>query len=228
LSAAPRGNMETAKRVRGDMGAPATAVFLATKVLFKNDQFLAWEPESIWLEFKDHSVNLSLENRDKLSAVITLIQDDAFHWDATVFENTMLAFNDIPSAPDAIQEASPGEISWGVFEAEILSMHAGHGEDYDYEPAKYTAASLNRGGFLLAPELLVFCQDELDGFNRGSADLKSVVAEKWQAVDFAKLRDLDLSEDPVDVHLGRLAAVHLHVEQRAQRLRREVEQFQPA
>lgn len=215
-------SVEHAKKILADENATGTAVFLATQLLLGGNEFLAWEPESIWLELSDKGVDPPLENRDKLMAVITIMYGDAFHWDALAFENTMVALNDIPSAPDAIQEASPGEMAWGAFEAEFLAQHAGHNDDYDYEPARYAAASLNRGGFILAPELLVFAQDDLDNFNRGFAELKGAVIERWDNTDKTKLEELDLTEDPVDVQLGRLAAVTLYVSDRAQQLRREL------
>lgn len=215
---------ERAKKVLEDEDATATAVFLATHQLLGN-AFLAWEPESIWLELEDKGVDLSLENRDKLLATLTILQVDAFHWDALVFENTVEAFNNIPSAPDAIQEASPGEIAWGAFEAELLAQYAGYVGEYDYEPARYTALSMYRDGLVVAPELLTFAQEELDALNTDAKDLKASTISRWNEIDKTKLDDLKLEETPEDIQLARLAAIYIYVGERAQRLQREVEKL---
>jgi hypothetical protein len=213
-----------AKEILADDEATATAVFLATHQLIGN-AFLAWEPESIWLELSDKGVDLSLENRDKLLATITIMHGDAFHWDALVFENTVEAFNNIPSAPDAIQEASPGEIAWGAFEAELLAQYAGYVGEYDYEPSRYTALSMHRDGLVVAPELLTFAQNELDAFNADSSELKASTISRWDKTDKTKLEDLDLEETPEDIQVARLAAIHVYLGDRAQRLSNEVEKL---
>jgi len=212
-----------AREVLGDKEATATAVFLAVHHLLGN-AFIAWEPESIWLELSDtEDIDLSLENRDKLMAAMTLLHGDAFHWDALIFENTVEAFNNIPSAPDAIQEASPGEIAWGAYEAELLAQYAGYVGEYDYEPARYTALSMYRDGLAVAPELLTFAQEELDKLTDHSDNLKSKTIERWNEIDKTKLESLELEESPEDVQVGRLAAIHLYLGKRAKQLAEEVE-----
>jgi hypothetical protein len=219
-------SLEHAKSVLKNNASTATAVFIAMQRLLGNNAFLAWEPESIWLECADRGVeNLPQENRDKILAVATLLYGDAFHWDALVFEKTVLAFNDIPTAPDMIQEASPGELAWGAFEAELLAQYAGHNNEYDYEPTRYTGLSMHRAGLVLAPELLVFAQEELDKFNSAQDELKETVGERWGLTDKEKLEDLDLKENPEDVQIGYLASVHLYLGKRAQQLRKELSAF---
>lgn len=219
-------SLTKAKAILKNDESTATGVFIALQHVFGNNKFLAWEPESIWLELDDNGINdFPQENRDKVLATITLLMGDAFRWDALVFEKTMLAFNDIPIAPDAIQEASPGEIAWGAFEAEFLSQYAGHDGDYDYEPTRYTGASMYRAGFILAPELLVFAQEELDKFNSNQQELQQVVSDLWNATDKEELEDIDLSETPADVQIGRLASLYIYVGNRAAQLRKELTDF---
>lgn len=216
-------SLSKAKAILKNEESTATAVFIATQRVLGNNTFLAWEPESIWLELEDNGIkDFPQENRDKLLALVTLIAGNAFHWDAALFENVVLSFNDIPIIPDAIQEASPGEIAWGVFEAELLSKYAGHASEYDYEPTRYTGASLHRGGLVLAPELLVFAQDELDKFNSEQKELQQVVSDLWGASDKENLEDLDLSESPENVQVGRLAAITIYVGNRADQLCKEL------
>jgi hypothetical protein len=214
-----------AKSILEDEDATATAVFLAANQILGN-AFLAWEPESIWLELEDKGIDLSAENRDKLLAVLTIMLGDAFHWDALVFENTIEAFNNIPSAPDAVQEASPGEIAWGAFEAELLAQYAGYVGEYDYEPARYTALSMHRDGLVVAPELLTFAQNELDSFNNNeSSELKASTISRWNETDKTKLEGLELEETPEDIQMARLAAIYLYVGERSQRLMNEVKKL---
>jgi len=217
--------MPTAKRYRDillDEDATASAVFEAAKRVL-GPSFAAWEPETIWMDLEDAGIDLGLENRDKLLACTTLLATRSFYWDAAVFENTSMAFNDIPSAPDALQEASPGEMSWAVFEASYFLQREFQAEgSFDYEPAKYAAVSLFRSGFLVAPEMLAFAQEELDRLNQGHRDLKPKVEQRWSKLDKAKLTELQLDEAPSDIQIGYLAAVHLYVEERARRLKREI------
>ena len=216
-------SLAKAKAIIKNDGSTATAVFISMQRLFGSNSFLGWEPESIWLELEDNGIkDFPEENRDKVMAIVTLLMGDAFHWDAALFENTILSFNDIPIAPDAIQEASPGELSWGVLEAELLSQYAGHNGEYDYEPTRYTGAAMHRAGLVLAPELLVFAQEELDKFNSNQKELQEVVSDRWGTADKGKLEDLDLSEAPADVQVGRLAAIDIYVGNRADQLRKEL------
>jgi hypothetical protein len=203
--------------------ATATAVFEAAKRLL-GPGFLAWEPESIWLELKDHGVDMDQTNRDKLMAASTLIQTGGFYWDAAAFENTTMAFNDLPIAPDAIQEASPAQLAWAVFEAELL-LHREYQEpgEFDYEPARYAAVSMNRAGHIVAPESLAFAQEELDKLNQGNLDLKDKIKQRWENLDKSNLTELELAETPLDTQIGYLAACHLYVEGRARQLQRELD-----
>jgi hypothetical protein len=202
--------------------ATATAIFEAAKRLL-GPSFIAWEPESIWLELDDHNVNMDVVNRDKLLAATTLIQTGGFYWDAAAFENISLAFNDLPVMVDAIQEATPAQLSWAVLETKLL-LHRQLQEpgEFDYEPAKYAAVSMYRTGFVLVPELLEFAQDELDKLNHGNTDLKERIRKRWDSLDKSKLRELKLAETPTDVQIGYLAAVHLYVEGMGKQLKKEL------
>jgi len=202
--------------------ATATAIFEAAKRLL-GPVFLAWEPESIWLELSDHNVNMDATNRDKLMAASTLIQTGGFYWDAAAFENIALAFNDVSIAPDAIQEASPAQLAWAVIEAALL-LHRELQEpgEFDYEPARYAAVSMHRAGFIVAPETLAFAQKELDKLNQGNRDLKDKIKQRWEKLDKSKLYELELAETPIDTQIGYLSACHLYVEKRAKQLQREI------
>lgn len=213
---------EAAQKFLKDEKTSPFGLYFSLVQLFNANSFLVWEPETIWLELLiEHKIDLPLVNRDKVSAFITAMHTDSFHWDALIFENSAKAFNHEMSTPDTIQEASPAELSWAVFLFEILARHTGRDQAYDYEPTKYAALSLHRAGLVLAPELLIFAQEELDKFNRETT-VAQAVSDAWATVNKEKLEELSLAESPIDVQLGKLAAIHLYVGEQAEALHREI------
>ncbi len=210
-----------AQAILTDSEATATGVFRAAELLL-GQQIRNWEPESIWLEMQDNGIDVPTLNRDKLLAVNSILLEPAFYWDAGLFENTALAFNNAPVIPTLLQEASPGELSWAVYEAELLMYSAGLDPHFDYEPAKYAAVVLHRDGFLLAPELLVFAQEELDKLTRGHKDICEKVKNRWEKTDKDKLDTLELEEEPSDVQLALLSSVWLYVHERAKRYQQDL------
>jgi len=201
----------------------ASAVFLAIREALGTG-CLAWEPESVWLELRDQDVDLSLTNRDKFMAMSTLLSSGSYYWDAAVFENTTMALSHLPSSPEILQEASPAQMSWAIFEAEaFLDREKQEAGEFDYEPARYAAVSLHRTGLVIAPELLAFAQDELDKLNRGQdLILREDVRKRWNDLDKAQLEDLELAETPIDVQISRLAADYLYVVNRAKDMQDEL------
>ena len=199
--------------------APATHVFAATKVLL-GEIFIAWEPESVWLGLQDKGLEIPDVNRDKILAVGTLLLVPAFYWDANLFEDTCLAFNDEPVIVNAVQEASPAQIAWGVFEAQTILMANGESShQFDHEPRQYTAAVLHHNGYVLAPALLAFCQDELDSMNTTDDAFYSEVLSRWSEIqrNSTPLIDLELQETPLDTQMAKMAAVELYIDARAER-----------
>lgn len=210
-------SLDSARRALLDPSTTATGVFLAAQQVLGSRQFVAWEPESVWVELhRAHQLDLPATNRDKLLAVCTCEQQPFWVWDANFLENMVMAFNDIPIAPQAIQAATPAQLAWGLFEAHVLMAQKHHdvGVDIDYEPTKYVAASLHYNGFVVAPDTLEFAQYELDKFNSKDAvtiKLKAEVTDKWNKLDKLELNQQEFDETPVGVQLARLSAVTLYV-----------------
>jgi hypothetical protein len=218
------GQTDDARQILQDTESCATSVYRAACKLV-GKQLLNWEPESIWFELKDHEVDLSDVNRDKLLAVSTLLQYPAFYWDAGIFENTTMAFNNYNVMPEVLQEATPAQLSWAVYEAELLMRSDGQDPEFDYEPARYAAVVMHRQGLLLAPSLLVFAQEELDKLNRGHKDLAEEVKKRWEALDKNKLDTVEFKEDSIDVQLSQLATIELYVNERAKRYSEELKRL---
>lgn len=208
-----------AKQILGDELSPASLQLRALPVLF-TDMVYAWEPESIWLGLADYKIDATPIQRDKIQAALTLAMNPAFYRDAGIFENTCLAFNDTPVFASLIQEATPAQMCWGCYEAELIAQRAGmiHLE-FDYEPAEYAALSIYRSGLVLAPDLLTFCQDELDKLSRSdrkeTENLKASVAHALAEVQSKpSVDDHELTESDIDIQVGRLLAIHLYIEDR--------------
>lgn len=197
-----------------DTEISATLLYAEVKRLL-GPAFRAWEPESIWLELLDLDIDLPPINRDKLLATMTLLDTGSFYWDAAVFENTTMAFDHQWSSPEILQEASPAQMTWAVFEANVIRDREGEEPGvFDYEPAQYAAVSLYRAGFVVAPELLEFAQSALDKLNARSDTahvLRDAVKARWKALDKDTLQDLSLQETPEDIQIEHLANTHLYV-----------------
>ena len=103
----------------------ATTLILSLHKLL-GEQFYYWEPDTVNIELERRNIHLPEINAAKLQAAITLLFVPSFFWDAVAYEKTCLAFNNILPNPDALQEASPAQLSWGVIEAtEVIRRHAG-------------------------------------------------------------------------------------------------------
>jgi len=199
----------------------ATTLLFAMKQLL-GDYCIIWEPESLWLELEDHGIDMPRINRDKFLAASSLVQSPAFYWDGNVFEKTTMAFNNILSDPEILQEASPAELSWAVFEAKKLRELD---MDFDYEPMGYAAVCMHRAGLQVAPEELAFAQAELERMNLTGKEMIEEIRSKWGALDKADLAVVDLSEDPIDVQVAQLVVVELYMQDRRKRYKKELEAF---
>lgn len=191
----------------------------ATKVL---GDFLAWEPESIWLELEHHGVDLPECSRARLMAALTLRLVPSFYWDGIVFEKTAVAFDGCCPHPDILEEATPAQLAWAVEEAAwILRLAKEHSWEFQHEPRAYAGVVLARAGFVLAPEQLSFAQIALDKYAH-EPQLRDDVAARWARVSKDHLEQLSLSEERVDVQIARLAAVELHVRDRRRAAEQEL------
>lgn len=174
--------------------------------------FLDWEPESIWLELDHLDIKIPEVNKNKVMAAIALELVPAFYYDAMVYENTAIAFNHLIPNTDALQEANPEWLAWAVIEASLL-----RGKDRELpfysETERYTAVVLHRAGFTVAPDELAFSQSSLDFINLNK-DSKKDVQEIWTVLPRKKLADIEFEENEKEIHLARLAAIHLYVEEK--------------
>jgi hypothetical protein len=218
----------TAQRLLQDAHTTATGCFRATERLC-GPGFRAWEPESIWLTLERRGVDVPVLNRDKILAASTLTIIPAFWFEVNAFENTVMAFNNVLSEGEILQEATPAQLNWAVYEAEMLYSQASDIQEtteFDREPIGYTAIVLNRAGFILAPELLSFAQDALDDMTRDGAGIsKKDVKSAWKGLQKKDLTKVDFKESPLDMQLARLTAVQLYLYERLQQYESDITQL---
>lgn len=217
---APSGQKhDTARALLRDPHTPATVCTYAVELLY-GEQVRAWEPESLWLSLSREGVDIPLVNRDKILAAHTLLMLPAFWWEVNMFENTVMAFNDLEATPDTLQEATPGQLSWGVFEAELLFTQSAIEEtpSFDREPTLYTAAVLHRAGYVLAPDLLQFAQPSLDKAVNGSDHVtKKEVEASWRTLKEKPIPERTFEDSPLGYQLAQLTSVEQYLQERTER-----------
>lgn len=204
--------MSYAKNLLRSRTASAIALLRAADSVLGD--YMAWEPESIWLELERQEVVMPVEARDRLMAAIALRLVPAFYWDAVVFEKTCVAFDGRPIHPAILEEAAPAAMAWAVVEAAwIRERYSEQDLRFEHEPTAYVAVVLDRAGFAVAPSQLAFAEATL-GDRVATADIVDDVKRRWANVDKSSLEILSLEETRVDVQIARLAAVELHVRTR--------------
>ena len=212
--------MAASRKLLEDSKTPAGVLLVAAKNVL-GPAINTFEPDTIRMELEHEGVNVPAVNFDKLLASITLLDTPMFYMEVLTFSNTVLAFNDEPLDTEILHEASPAQIAWGVYEAEImLHEHMMFEPIFDEEPRLYTAASLHRAGMILAPPLLKYAQEALDKLNKDSELKPETVRSAWEALPKGEsLTNRTFSEDPVDIQLAKLASVQVYVSERAEAYR---------
>lgn len=209
-----------------DDGTTALGCMFAVRGLF-GDSCRAWEPESLWLSIENMGGSISRVNKDKVLGAHTITMNPAFWWDALLFHKTVMAFNNTPIHPDTIQEPTPEELAWGVYEAEAIYAQSRLPDtpEFDYAPAGFTAICLHRDGMVLAPTLLSFCQERLDALNEKTDGVTVSAVRTARHKDTAAEEDLEEATDAVRVQLAKLAAVDAYVNDRNRRLSEDLSRF---
>jgi hypothetical protein len=217
---------ETAKDILRDADSPTFACLKAADHLLTN-QWLAWEPETVWLELNHLGVTVPVGNRSQLLAGRSLILTGRHFYDALVYEKTCITFNNEEPNYDALDDAPVEFMAATHDEVQRISLtYLDETYDYDREPVEYTAVQLYRAGLVYAPESLQWAQARLDShYPKETQNLKKEVMEAWAAAPKDKLSDTAYPETPVGVQLAKLAVIQLFVEQKRARLTRQMAKF---
>ena len=211
---------DVARSILQDAAAPATAVLVAARQLL-GPMFLAYEPETLWLELDPcHSA------RDKLMAAIALAMTPSFYWDYRVFGATTHALNDEIVLPADVPRCTAEQMVWAAFEAELLlALTESENENtqpvYDDSVKAYVAVTLFTEGRVLPPTGLVFADEELQRLLSPEAlVLRKEIKEAWEArPKGTSLETMSRETSPVGIQIQHLAATWAYVEARTERLR---------
>jgi chaperone required for assembly of F1-ATPase len=108
-----------------------------------------------------------------------------------------------------------------VLEGELIFSLANASEDPAYSPdiVEYIALSLLHEGFVVAPDLLEFADEQLllHLSDEGQA-LRPLVQKAWKALTDDALEELSFPESAEGVQLARLAAVQVYCDNQARTL----------
>lgn len=214
-----------ARELMKDSLSPATALFVAAHHLL-GPGFTAWEPESLWaqLDIADH-------NRDKLLSAVTMAVNPAFYWDVRVFGNVSEVFSDGVTNIDTVPCPDVDEMSWAVFEAELLMALPGTdvvNVEFDDPVEAYVAACAHEQGCVLLPENLKFAEPHLTKLLNSDARALSARAKELAAKHpQGAAGRFSPGSTPEGIQVGRLFDANKHVEERADLVSACLRRFQP-
>lgn len=200
---------------------PISIVLICLRGLF-GSSFYVWEPESLFLELVDNGVDVDDLLMDKIGAGMALAVQPSFLWDARVFENFCLVANDIELEGNIIQGLEVPQICWGVVEGlDILRREQPEANNlsFDYPIELYAAAAMHLNHYMLAPDELSFCQEELDNYN-SNEEMGRVIEEDWNKFyeeyeeKEGKISLEDMPEDLITVQLKKLLGCKLYIKER--------------
>jgi hypothetical protein len=116
-----------------------------------------WEPETCWSEIERvFHVTPSELVANKLNALKAYLRNDLFYTDATVFENIVLATNDLFIDPAVLQVASPEEMVYAI--KVLRPTREGPLPAFGKEIIAYVQVACKSVGLLRYPEELKFAQ----------------------------------------------------------------------
>ena len=207
-----------AKEILKDPVAPATAVLIAARHLL-GPTFTAYEPETLWLELS----NICPINRDKLMAGIALAMTPSFYWDYRVFGATVHALNDEMVVPEIVPRCTAPQMTWGVFEAELLfALTDGESTrpEFDESLEAYVAVSLLEEGCVVPPVGLSFCYEELKRkISPDSQILREETEKAWAELPKEKLDPSKFKDDALGAQLLKLTDSWLYAAEKTAQLR---------
>jgi hypothetical protein len=202
---------------------------MALRALYGVD-VLFWEPETIWLTLeREHGIDMTVEDRNKIMAAVSIIRHPVFFWDNLVFQRGVKALCGQLYDPDCLQECHPAEMAWALYEAMLL--RGLDPEDnivpkVDDDVKQYIAVCLLRAGYVYPPKTLLFVAENLEMLlpeeNRKYVER---VKNGWDHTDKRNLQERRFLEDALDIQIAQLASCYLYVEERSHRMAEEITQL---
>lgn len=209
-----------AKTVMQDCEATATSVLIAAHYLL-GPTFLAYEPETLWLE-----LDPCLANRDKLMGAVALAMTPSFYWDYRVFGATVHALTNEMVIPESVPKCDAGQMAWACFEAELIYALTDTGNSVpEFDPCveAYVGVSLWDAGYATAPSGLGFANEELTKrISKNALTLKDEVEKAWAALHKEKLEHHRFEDSALGAQLAKLATSWVYVEAKTKLLRAQL------
>lgn len=173
------------------------------------NSWLKWEPETLWAEIKDETSSVvSDEARDKINALRLLMVADNFWDEYTVFENTILAFNDQMVDPGYIQVCLPQELAYGLTVAGAIRLRP-----FSSEIVNYVRGCCTQDGLIVYHRSFAFAQPRYD--DEHLRELVQNVRKVWDIERFTQLRVPAGEEgDAVVVQVAKLHDIEVFVRER--------------
>lgn len=198
-------------------------------------QWRVFEPDTIRLDLASFSTEIPPVNIDKLLATQTLFKRDFFFWDANVFENTIMPFNDQPAKPEVLQYPPVSFIAWTVELMEVLfrdkmihlDLDMELKDMFDYEPATYTAVVAHSRGWVTLPKQLSFAEAPFDRMvHERDPDYADELIEKTKSrlgeIGDRNPDEISLSDTAVDKQVGKRLACRRYIKDEQARLKKEM------
>lgn len=178
--------------VLDDAEATTGALLCVLKAHFGGDEFLSWEPETLWEELPDvHHLN-----RDKIMAGMALMTTPVFFVDPWIFGHTCSVMGNDPIVPADFPHPPVLAIAWAAIEAQlIMSLEADDEPEYGDEVIGFVAAKLGDEGWVKAPPTLAFAQEELDKLlSDQGKDLAAKMKSESESPASTKEKSLEVQE----------------------------------
>lgn len=174
--------------------------------------WVEWEPETLWWTLRRDFGPLGQLTRNKIGALRVAVTTDIPWQDWDTFENCGLTWNDIIPAFGESQLMTPAQIAFSVSVLRGIRSD----EEFQHEVSAYIAAILDDHGFVYAPEeWFPGTQTILDRRN-WLVGFKVEVEDAWTRVQDVPIENIEWDEeDPLDMHVLKLAVVKRYLEERA-------------
>jgi hypothetical protein len=170
-----------------------------------------WEPATLWWALRRDFGPVGELARNKILALkVAATTGTPWHdWD--IFEKCGLAWNDIMPVIGTFQPMTPMQCAFAV---EIL-RDVRPDEEFRTEVNAYIAAILEEDGFALAPEEYFAGAQALIDRKPWLVGLKHQVVTAWERAKDVDPTQIDWRDDnPVDIHVLKLAVVKRYLEER--------------
>jgi hypothetical protein len=170
-------NVEYAKQLLSSVNfVAATPLVIAADIVTKGGCF-TWEYETIFDELEEAKCLPNEENRDKLLATISSLNNPAFLWDAGIFKSMCQSLNSKVATPGIIEQLSPAKITYAMDEIDsCYDLYHGAvdmGPLYSDQPKIYMAGCCAAHGLLNLPDKLQIAAGIYPRFFSETSELKN-------------------------------------------------------